>query len=873
MTDDFDRSESPQQAIVSLPGAGRRTLLAALDGDLCLPEGLRLCLLDASRMEAPEQTDLLRQLAAEPEQTVIFVLNKADLVGNPQTLVMRARALLRAQGFERAELYLTSAEAAKRFRQVFDDRPQSDPMQTELLFNRFRPDANDLAAFSGTEESTCKLGGRTVSVGQLTRAMENTGVPVLEARLRALMPARQAEPECPRAPRREPEFWFDPDALFSPQQSAASVFEKAKTQTAPAAEPVIEPQPVSAEMAAALNQISTLADLQEAAKRADCVTLHQMMTAVQAGELLPDCSREALDCLYPAFELREKWELQALTEDLETLELNELLRRQDRINHSVYVLQTRAPYAERVLARIEQKQTEQLEAMCAELETADLAQVKRIRNRIEAFDCPEVLKQPFYEELAEQEDALGREALERFTAGAEEMSVKELRKLALALESGNWNQRVVDDYRHRIALLSEAATVREVQAELNGLNDMERREVIAVRDRIMDKSLPARFTAAAMAQIEQRLFQMDMLRLMAMNNDFNRMDFTALDDLRTKIKYTEVCQAAKNEYYRVLKEREKNCALELAFARVELARRLAGKSKIRPSDIRYAEKTQDYDTKVEDFWGNSTEKTPKDLPVFLLTNVGEFAFTGSRFYYKDEKGLHFVLLKDIAQFHALPEKMKLRLQIEGKDNSFNCTEAQIARRGASRTLEFLNDCCRRWDEPGLDKPLPTAETHIEPFDASRYLRPVPSVILNREQARSIFQDDMAADKNHEGVLIRREDPNSLQRMQKTLQAFELPDTTQLLWFDVSTILGIIRGGVALGENEIYLKEGKQPTVTIPIQEIYQVEKTGKKQVTVKLPHNRKVQLPIAGEMAKPLANYVLALQLSFYLRKLEEQHE
>ena len=147
------------------------------------------------------------------------------------------------------------------------------------------------------------------------------------------------------------------------------------------------------------------------------------------------------------------------------------------------------------------------------------------------------------------------------------------------------------------------------------------------------------------------------------------------------------------------------------------------------------------------------------------------------------------------------------------------------------------------------------------------------MILNREQARSIFQDDMAADKNHEGVLIRREDPNSLQRMQKTLQAFELPDTTQLIWFDVSTILGIIRGGVALGENEIYLKEGKQPTVTIPIQEIYQVEKTGKKQVTVKLPHNRKVQLPIAGEMAKPLANYVLALQLSFYLRKLEEQHE
>ena len=132
---------------------------------------------------------------------------------------------------------------------------------------------------------------------------------------------------------------------------------------------------------------------------------------------------------------------------------------------------------------------------------------------------------------------------------------------------------------------------------------------------------------------------------------------------------------------------------------------------------------------------------------------------------------------------------------------------------------------------------------------------------------------MADDKNHEGVLLRKEDPNSLQRMQKALQAFELPGTTQLIWYDVSTILGIIRGGVALGENEIYLKESKKPTVAIPIQEIYQVEKTGKKQVTVRLPHNQKVQLPIAGEMAKPIANYVLALQLSFYLRKQEEQYE
>ena len=874
MTDHLDRSGTPAQAVVSLPGAGRRTLLAALGGDLSLPEGLCLCVLDASRMETPEQTDLLRQLAAEPEQDVIFVLNKADLVGNPQTLVMRARELLRAQGFDSAELYLTSAEAAKRFRQVFDALPQNDPMQTELLFNRFRPDANDLAAFSGTEGSTCKLGGRTVSVGQLTRALENSGVPMLEARLRQLAPSRRAEPQRTQTLEQELDFNWFADAIFAPQKSTASAPETPETEPVSAEEsaaPAWLPVP-TAEATAALNSIKTLTDLQELAKRADCITLHQMMTAVRAGEILPDCTREALDFLYPAFELREKWELQTLTEDLETLDLDELLRRQDRINHSVYVLQTRTPYAERILTRIEEKQTERLEAICEGLEHADLAEVKRIRNRVEAVECSEALKQPFYEHLCEVEDELGREALERFTADAEEQPVRELRRMALALESGNWNQRVVTAYRHKIALLIEAATVREVQTELNGLNDMERREVLAAQDHLLDKKIPARFTVAAMGQVDMRLYQMDMLRLMALNNDFDRLDFGALDALHIKIQYFDACSAAKNAYNKYLSEREINCALELTFARVKLARRLAGYSKIRPSDIQYAEKTQYFKSQVALFWGKKGEEQSRDLPVFLLHNVGEFAFSGKRFYYKEEEELKFVPLKDIEQFRVLPDRMKLRLQIACKDNSFIYTQTQLSRRGADRTLAFFNECLRRWDEPGLDKPDPSPETHIEPLDPASYLQPVPQGILNREQARTIFQDDLAAGKIHEGSLIRKEDPASLQRAKKVLQAFELPATTKLIWYDVSTMLGSIRSGVALAENTIYIKEGKQPLTAIPMQEIYLVEGTTKKLVTITTDRNQKIQLHIAPEMANPILAYVRAIQLSDYLRRKEEQN-
>lgn len=869
MLNELDRSIDAQ-SVVSLPGAGRRTLLSALDGVLSLPDGLRLCLLDAGRMETPEQNELLKQLAASEDRT-IFVLNKADLVGNPQTLVTRTLDLLREQGFESPELYLICAEAAKRFRQIgAADLPQKEPMELELLFNRFRPDANDLSAFSVTEEPVCKLGGRTVSAVQLARALENTGVPALEARLRALSALKRAWPGMRRTAEAEQGNVFDlfDDALFStPAQSAEAVFEAQKTP--PTAPEVPVP---TAGTAAALSAVSTLEELRELARRADCVALHQMMTAVQAGELLPDCSREAMDFLYPAFEVREKWELQTLTDDLDTLELDELLRRQDRINHSVYVLQTRAPYAERILARIEQKQTERLEALCEGLEAADLAEVKRIRNRVEAFECSEVLKQPFFEHLDEREDVLGREALERFTADAEGKSVKELRRVEFALASGNWNPRVVVAFRHKIALLIEAASFHEVQAELVGLNDMERREVVAVQGRITDKPLPPRFTAAAMTQIDERLYRMDMLRLIAMNNDFDRLDFAAIDDLRLKVKYSDACPAAKNAYLKILQEREKNCALEHTFGRVNLVRKLFGKRDMRSSDIKYAEKTQDYETQASLFLGSSRDEAARDLPVFILHNASDFAFSGTLFYYKDGDTLKSVPLKDVLQFEILTERMKQRLRICCKENS-NWTEAQISRRGAQRTLDFLNECLLRWNEPGLDRALPSPETHIAPVDPKRFLQPVPPVILNREQARSIFQDDLAAAKNYEGFLVRKEDPGSAQRVQKVLQAFGLPDATKLIWFGASTVLGAIRSGVALSESMLYVKENKQPVIAIDLQEIYQMEPLDKKHVKVTTDQNQKLQLHLAGDMAKPIADYVRAVQLSAYLRSLEERNE
>ena len=86
---------SLKELTVAIPGAGRRTLLAALREDYALPEDFRLCVLDAERLTEPRQLALLDELAADPALRILFALNKADKVTGPRTLVTRTLALFK----------------------------------------------------------------------------------------------------------------------------------------------------------------------------------------------------------------------------------------------------------------------------------------------------------------------------------------------------------------------------------------------------------------------------------------------------------------------------------------------------------------------------------------------------------------------------------------------------------------------------------------------------------------------------------------------------------------------------------------------------------------------------------------------------------
>ena len=194
---------SLDQLTVGIPGAGRRTLLAALQGTYELPEDFRLCVLDAERLNEPRQLARLDELAADPALRILFVLNKADRITGPRTIVTRTLALLRERGFTRPELFPLCARAALLFR-LPSSQIAGAELMTELgnLYFRYSPGEQSLSGFAVTREAARCLGSREVRPEQLRLALENTGVPALETALLArCLPEAKAASGSRQAPR------------------------------------------------------------------------------------------------------------------------------------------------------------------------------------------------------------------------------------------------------------------------------------------------------------------------------------------------------------------------------------------------------------------------------------------------------------------------------------------------------------------------------------------------------------------------------------------------------------------------------------------------------------------------------------------------
>ena len=172
---------------------------------------------------------------------------------------------------------------------------------------------------------------------------------------------------------------------------------------------------------------------------------------------------------------------------------------------------------------------------------------------------------------------------------------------------------------------------------------------------------------------------------------------------------------------------------------------------------------------------------------------------------------------------------------------------------------------RRWNDPELVGARSASPIRTRRFDTAEFAAPVERRLPDAALALELFCRRYDAEHIREGTLYRAGEDWE-QRTARLLASFGLPETTPLVWFDTSGLLGSIREGVALGPRAIYWKDSKQPVQIIPLEEIYAMDRNGK-QLTVTTLHGQSFRPEMPAVMIPLVEDYVRAIQLGLYLRR------
>ena len=615
-----------------------------------------------------------------------------------------------------------------------------------------------------------------------------------------------------------------------------------------------------------------LAAMTEGCETMDCAGLLELARRVGETEYPEDLRKSTLDTLHTQYTKQERAELDALTREQDTLDIPALRTLAEKIQAGPYTDETRTPYLDRLNDRIDALHIRALTEICTDVEQAERETLTAVRSAVDARDCAETLKAEFYRRIEARKDELDDRELAELTADLDSKTPKELADLLETLQTGEFNPKFRSKYLLQTTLAREAAFFRQIPVELADLDYMDRGQVVALQNALTARNQPRRITVQGEKRIAERLYRLDLQNLTDRDNCFDELGFEQLDIIRGAMARMELSDRARSEYEARLDQREQNLVLENTSTQAGLVDQASAQNKIRRSRL-VLPTSPNYAARLEKFWGGTGLEQPRDIPVFLLENLSTLGFSGQRFWYKSGKDLAFLAIADIDHFQCMKQFLTVKLQVVRKDSTYLLTEARLRRIGSDKVIDYLNECLRRWQDPALAESFPPKLIHTPGFDPAAINGVTVDLPLNEHVALELLRADYAARKRKDGNLFTGNPEEWTAKVMKLTLGFELPQQPELVWYCSNGLLGSLKEGVAVGPKGLWARIGKQPALAVPVERIWNLEKTGAKRVLLTETDGSTRELELPGDMAPLLLDYVRCIQLAAYLNRGEADHE
>lgn len=163
--------------------------------------GVIVYLLNATQLATNDDAALLQSVIAHVKQQngkvkMLFVINKIDALDKETEsipgIVRIAKEYIQKHGIQNPNICPLSALAAKVLRMAYHKKEMTrrEMRALEDAYEEYRPKDNNMTMYAlleGISDESYEIGGEEVSAQELQRAIENTGITIVEKRLESYM--------------------------------------------------------------------------------------------------------------------------------------------------------------------------------------------------------------------------------------------------------------------------------------------------------------------------------------------------------------------------------------------------------------------------------------------------------------------------------------------------------------------------------------------------------------------------------------------------------------------------------------------------------------------------------------------------------------
>ena len=539
------------------------------------------------------------------------------------------------------------------------------------------------------------------------------------------------------------------------------------------------------------------------------------------------------------YDILEEKELRKMCADIEQRDIESLESLKNLIRDEKYQDKFASKYFDMIASRIDFLHVKNLEEYCSSINIADRNTLSKIKNRIDEENCRPELKNRFYEAIEEREERLDYEDLCNLTVGLERKSLHELTDLYRDLSTGNYNQKFVKTFIVKVRVDMELTQHRQVEELIKNLQVMSKEQVLDAEREINSFGYSDYVVSLAKEKIIERLYELDLYELMTIENDFDRLNLSSVENLRAYIRQKDICERSFLTYSKKLHERECVIAYEKVSQRAGFARQLMEQYGLNDAGIKLAIFATDYMQLLENYFAMGGEKKYDNVPVLFFSACSSLAITKTDLYYKTASGFCRTKISEIRTFSIEKKLFSEVLAITFINGTVLNLVGGINKKNSIAVANFLTVLIQNINNDAIlgqyqvyNYSVPCLR--VEDFE----FRSVPLTVTNEYISKLTLNKVAKLNGKIKLTSIKTAlQDNWLVSETKVRDRFGINNDRNILLYYDNTILGSVKEGVAFGFECIYIKKSNQSLISIPYTEVYRIEQQSGKGIIETITNN------------------------------------